>query len=400
MAIDKDTDNLRTETLMLNMGPSHPATHGIIHLKLLLDGETVVGFTEPPTIGYLHRGVEKLAESMTFHQWIPISDRLNYVSAPMNNIGYTMAVEKLLDVEVPPRAQYIRVILSELSRIADHLVCVGINAVDIGAFTPFLYMFQQREYIYDIFEKYIGARLTTTLSRIGQMPQDFDDDIIAMIRQVPNDVLPVIDEAEGLLSRNRIWLDRTVGVGAISAEDAINMGFTGPCLRAAGVEWDLRKNEPYLVYDELDFDIPVGENGDVYDRYLVRLEEIRQSLRIIEQALDKLPSGPIRIEDSSIVLPKHEEIYNKMESLIADFKFVMHGIKAPEGEVYGRTEAANGELGFYIVHKGGKHPYKLHVRPPCLFLYAAFEKLLVGHMIADVISIMGSVNVIAGELDR
>jgi NADH dehydrogenase I D subunit len=393
-------DGLRTETMVLNFGPSHPATHGIIHLKLELDGETVVRYVEEPTLGYLHRGMEKLAENMTFHQWITMTDRMNYVSAPLNNIGYTLAVEKLLGVEVPERAQYIRVILSELSRMADHLVCVGINAVDLGAFTPFLWGFQQREMIYDIFEKYIGARLTTTISRVGEMRYDFDKDLIYMIKCVLDELEPVIDEWDKLLTRNRIWIDRTRDVGVISKEDAQDWGFTGPCLRAAGVPWDLRIAEPYLVYKQLDFDIPVGTQGDVYDRYLVRVEEIRQSIRIVRQALDKMPAGPIRIEDSTVVLPKHEEIYNKMESMIADFKFVMHGIRAPEGEVYGRTEAANGELGFYIVHKGGKHPYKIHVRPPCFYLYSAFEKLIKGRMIADVISVMGSLNIIAGELDR
>ena len=395
-----ENGDLKTEYLVLNMGPSHPATHGIIHLKLILDGERIVGFADEPTIGYLHRGIEKLAESLTYHQWIPISDRMNYVSAPMNNIGYTLAVEKLLGIEAPPRAQYIRTIISELSRLSDHIVCVGINAVDIGAFTPFLYLFQQREYIYDIWERYIGARLTTTLSRIGAMPRDFDDEIIGMIRKVCEDVIPVIDETEKFLTRNRIWVERCHGVGCISPEDAISYGFTGPCLRAAGVDWDLRKKAPYLVYNELDFDVPIGENGDVYDRYLVRIEEMRQSVRMIQQAINRMPAGPIRIEDSRVVLPTHEEIYTQMESMIADFKFVMHGIPAPSGDVYSFTEAANGELGFYIVHQGGRTPYKVHVRPPCFYIYSAFEKLIVGHLLADVVAVMGSLNIIAGELDR
>ena len=250
------------------------------------------------------------------------------------------------------------------------------------------------------FEKYIGARLTTTISRIGEMRYDFDGELIAMTRRVCDELTPVIDEIDKILSRNRIWIDRTRDVGVISKEDALSWGFTGPCLRAAGVDWDLRKDDPYLVYGQLDFDIPVGTQGDVYDRYLVRVEEMRQSIRIVRQALDKMPQGPIRIEDSTVVLPTHEEIYNKMESMIADFKFVMHGIRAPEGEVYGRTEAANGELGFYIVHKGGRSAYKIHVRPPCFYLYSAFEKLIKGRLLADVISVMGSLNIIAGELDR
>lgn len=393
-----DPDTIKTEHMLINYGPSHPATHGTLHFKIELDGESIVDME--PVIGYLHRGSEKLAENMTYHQWITISDRLNYVSAPMNNVGYCLAVEKVIGIEAPLRAQYLRVILSELSRIADHLVCVGICAVDIGAFTPFLYAFQQRELIYDIFEHICGGRLTTTLTRVGGVMADPPEKFFACTRSILKSVIPVIDEFEKLLTRNRIWIDRCKGITPISAEDAISFGFTGPCLRAAGVDWDLRKNEPYLVYPEFDFDIPIGTTGDVYDRYLVRVEEMRQSVRIIEQALAKIPGGPVLHHDHKVTIPPKEEIYGTIEGMIADFKIVMHGIPAPVGEVYSATEAANGELGFYIVSDNGRHPYRLHVRPPCFHLLQAFRHILKGHLVADIVAVLGSLNIIAGELDR
>ena len=392
------SENIRTEHMLLNFGPSHPATHGTLHLKMELDGETVVKID--PVIGYLHRGAEKLAENMTYHQWITISDRMNYVSSPMNNVGYCLAVEKLIGIEAPPRAQYLRVILSELSRLSDHLVCVGICGVDLGAFTPFLYAFQQRELIYDIFELACGGRLTTTLTRVGGVMKDVDEKFFDATKAICASVIPVINEFEALLTRNRIWIDRCRGVSAISAEEAINFGFTGPCLRAAGVDWDLRKNDPYLVYPELDFDIPIGENGDVYDRYLVRIEEMRQSVRIIQQAMARIPGGDVLLDNHRVTIPSKDEIYNTMEGLISDFKLVMHGIPAPAGEIYSATEAANGELGFYIVSNNGRHPYRLHVRPPCFIIFQALGRLCKGHLIADVIAVLGSLNIIAGELDR
>lgn len=384
--------------MVLNFGPSHPATHGTLHLKMELDGEYVVNVD--PVIGYLHRGSEKLAENMTYHQWLTISDRLNYVSSPMNNVGYCLAVEKLIGVEAPPRAQYLRVLLSELARISDHLVCIGICAVDLGAFTPFLYAFQQRELIYDIFEMVCGTRLTTTITRVGGIMKDPGEDFFTAVNAFCKGVVPVIDEFESLLTRNRIWMDRCQGVGAITAEDAINFGFTGPCLRAAGVDWDLRKKQPYLVYPEMNFDVPIGETGDVYDRYLVRLEETRQSVSIVQQAAAKCPGGPVLLDNHRVTIPSKDEIYNTIEGLISDFKIVMHGIPAPVGEIYSATEAANGELGFYIVSDNGRHPYRLHVRPPCFIYFQAINQLCKGRLVADVIAILGSLNIVAGELDR
>lgn len=387
-----------TEHMILNMGPSHPATHGTLRIILELDGESIVKAT--PEIGYLHRGIEKLGENLTYHQFIPLTDRMNYVSAAMNNIGYCVAVEKLMGIEAPPRAQALRVIISELSRIMDHLVCVTINAVDIGAFTTFLYAFQQREVIYDLLEAMCGARLTTTLTRIGGMYRDVDAGWTERVRKSLPGIEKAIGEVETLLTRNRIWLERTQDVSPISGEEAINFGFAGPCLRASGVDWDLRKNQPYLGYEQYDFDIPIGSKGDVYDRYLVRMEEMKQSIKILRQALDKLPTGPVLADDPKATLPPKEEVYGTMEGLIRHFKFVMEGQPAPKGEIYSATEAANGELGFYIVSDGSGRPYRLRVRPPCFIIYQALERLCKGHMVADVIAVLGSLNIIAGELDR
>ncbi len=386
------------ERMIVNMGPSHPVTHGTLRLILELDGELVAKAT--PEIGYLHRGVEKLGESLSYGQFIPLTDRLNYCSSMMNNVGYAQAVEKLLDVKIPRRAEQIRVIVSELARIGDHLVCIGINAVDLGAFSAFLYLFKERETIYDLFEMSSGQRLHTSFTRIGGLFRDIPEGFVPLCRQFVESCERTIDEMEALLTKNPIWHDRTKGVGKITAEDAIAWGYTGPCLRAAGVPQDLRKAQPYLGYEEYTFDIPVGTSGDVFDRYLVRAEEMRQSLSIISQALDRLEPGPIIVDDYKVALPPKEKVYTRMESLIHHFKLVMHGLDTPVGEIYSATEAANGELGFYLVSDGGKSPYRIHVRPPCFPIFSSFDEQVKGSLIADAVAVLGAMNIIAGELDR
>ena len=386
------------DKMIVNMGPSHPTTHGTLRIVLELQGETITKAT--PEMGYLHRGVEKLAESLSYQQFIPLTDRLNYCSAIMNNVGYAMAVEKLLGIEIPERARALRVLLSELSRVADHIVCVGVNAVDIGAFTAFLYLFKQRESAYDLFELAAGQRLHTSFTRIGGLYRDVPESFVPKTEQFLVECSAAIDELERLLTHNPIWHDRTKGIGAISAEDAVNWGWTGPSLRAAGVPQDLRKAQPYMGYETYDFDIPIGTTGDVFDRYIVRVEEMRQSLRIIRQVLDRLEPGPVMIDDPKVALPPKEKVYTRMESLIHHFKLVMHGMEMPVGEVYSATEAANGELGFYIVSDGGKNPYRIRVRPPCLPIFSSFESQVKGGLIADAVAVLGAMNIIAGELDR
>ncbi len=395
--IKKELD-IRTDRMKVNMGPSHPVTHGTLHIILELDGETIVG--SETKIGYLHRGVEKLGENRTYEKFLPFTDRMNYTSSINNNVGYTHAVEKLLGVEPPPRAQVLEVIACELGRIADHIVCVGINAVDVGAFTAFLYIFKFRELIYDIFSRMSGARLTTSYTRVGGVSRDLDDETITMIRQFLDTFPAAVDELEKLLTRNRIFYDRTRGVGDFSLEDSIQYGYTGPCLRAAGLQWDLRKDMPYLGYEQYEFEVPVGTRGDVYDRYLVRVEEMRQSVRILHQAMDNIPEGPIMVDDHRVALPPKEEVYNTIEGLISHMKLIMHGLTPPKGEIYSATEGANGELGFYIVSDGENRPYRIRVRPPCFPIFSSFDEQVKGHMIADAVAILGSLNIIAGELDR
>jgi len=388
-----------TDRVTLNIGPTHPATHGTLRIIAELDGETIVGMDNQ--IGFLHRCFEKQAENSTWTQVLPYTDRLNYVSPLMNNVGYVLAVEKLLGIEVPERTQYIRVIISELSRVIDHLVCVGTNLVDLGALTNFWYFWNPREEAYNLIEELTGTRLTTAYTRIGGLAADLPEGWIEKARVLIRTTIPkAIRDVDALITKNRIFLDRTVGIGAISPEDAMEFGFTGPCLRAAGVPFDIRKEQPYLVYDRFNFDIPVGESGDTYDRYLVRMEEMRQSLSILEQAFDQLPEGPINVNNHEVVLPDKEDVYTNIEALMNHFKLIMEGIKVPEGEVYMATEAANGELGFYIVSRGGGKPYKIKVRPPCFAIYSAFPELAKGHMIADAVAVLGSINIIAGELDR
>ena len=395
-----DDDPLASERMVLNLGPQHPATHGTLRLTLELDGERISRCL--PDIGYLHTGFEKLGEHHTYNQWVTVTDRMNYLSPLCNNIGYAMTVEKLMGLEVPPRAVCIRVILSELSRIADHMVWLGTHALDIGAMTVFLYTFEQRERLYDIFEAVTGARLTTSYTRVGGMGWDVPDNFHELVTDFTAQFPRAAAEVDRLLTRNRIWIDRTKGIGVISAEDAIAWNLTGPMARGSGVNYDLRKAEPYLGYEAFDFDVPVGEKGDVYDRYLVRMEELNQSIRIIEQAVNNLPGGAVKVDDAKVILPEKDDVYTGMESLIHHFKVTMdhHGIAPPPGEIYLATEGPNGELGFYIVSDGSGAAYRLRVRPPSFMNYQCFPKLAHGHMVADVVAILGSINVIAGELDR
>ena len=384
----------------VNIGPAHPATHGTLRLKAVLDGEVIV--SAKAEIGYLHRGFEIQCEQVNYQQVIPYTDRLNYLSACMNNTCWTKAVEKLLGIEdqVPERAIYIRVIVDELSRIADHLVCNGIGALDLGGLTNFWYTFYPREKIYDILEKLSGARLTNAYTRIGGVVYDlypgFEDDLKVAFKELDRGLGGMLK----LLQKNRIFNDRVRDVGIVSAEDALAWGWTGPCLRASGVAYDVRKDQPYYHYDEFDWEVAVGEKGDCWDRFFVRVEEIRQSMRIIEQAVARIPDGPIMIDDPKIALPPKERVYNSIEGLINHFKLIFEGVRPPAGEVYSCTEAANGELGFYIVSDGSANPYRVKVRAPSFMHFQAIEEIAKGHYIADAIAILGSLNIIAGELDR
>ncbi len=390
-------EKLEDGLIRINMGPSHPATHGILQNIMDLDGETIV--KSRPVIGYVHRTFEKLGEKYTYNQFLTCTDRMNYVSAPMNNIAWINAVEEMMGMSIPARAQVVRTIINELSRISDHIVCNGILGVDVGAFTGLLYLFHYREKINDIIEKMTGARLTTTFTRVGGLEMDiypgFAQDVKDLLKEFPK----ILKDFETLFIHNRIFIDRTKGVGAITKERAIEYGYTGPNLRAAGVEYDVRKAYPYLVYDQVKFDIPLGNDGSVYDRFLVRMEEMYQSMSIVAQLIDHIPDGDFRTEDYHYVLPPKPEVFNSMEQLIYHFKIVMHGIKVPAGEYYSAAEVANGEMGFHIVSDGGKTPYRVHVRRPCFWYYQSFPELVEGNMIADAIATMSSLNVIAGELD-
>ena len=391
-------DVLNENYVPINIGPSHPAMHGTLRVMAELDGETVV--RAMPEIGYLHRCFEKMAETHPYNQVIPYTDRLNYCSAPMNNIGYCKAVERLLGVEIPPRAQAMRIVLAELSRVIDHVISVGTGGLDLGALTAFFHLFTYREKVYTLFEKLCGARLTVSMTRVGGMAQDapegWFDEVLAFCKEMRAGV----DEISKMLLDNKIFIKRTQGVAPVSAADAIAWGYTGPMLRASGVGLDLRKSTPYYGYDGLKFDIPVGTNGDIYDRYLVRIEEMRQSLRIVEQVCRNMPGGDFTIRDRSIVLPEKKDVYGNIEGLMNHFMLVIKGLRPPVGEVYDATEAANGELGFYLVSDGSANPYRLKCRPPCFAIYQSFPSVVKGWMLADAIATVASMNLIAGELDR
>ena len=375
--IDQDTAPQATfldaDEIVINMGPQHPSTHGVFRVKLTLDGEKIIG--SECIIGYLHRGMEKIAENRTYPQFTPYTDRMDYVAAVSNGLGYCEAIEKLQGVEVPPRAKYVRTILTELQRIASHLLWLGTHALDIGAMTPLFYTFREREEVLRIFENYSGARLTTHAFRIGGLQYETYDGFEDQVRKFCADIDRKVDEYEQLLTGNRIWVGRTKGIGVLKAEDAIALGVSGPVLRGSGVRWDIRKAQPYEAYPELDFDIPIGENGDTFDRYVVRLQEIRQSRRILMQAVDKLPTGPILGRVSKVLKP-------------------------PAGEVYHSIEAPKGELGYYVVSDGTTHPYRVRIRPPSFINLQAFDQMVRGHLVADVVAIIGTIDIVLGEVDR
>jgi NADH-quinone oxidoreductase subunit C/D len=387
------------ERMTINIGPSHPAMHGTFRLVAVLDGETIVA--SDVEIGYLHRCFEKMCETHVWQQVIPFTDRLNYCSSFINNVGYCRTVEKMLGVEVPPKAVWARTILSEFSRIMDHCVCNGATLVDVGALTNFWYLFQPREEIYGLLEACCGARLTVSYCRIGGLAQDLPPDFMARAEKLLEIIPPFIDDVEKLMDANRIWLDRSVGIAAISGEDAVNWGWTGPCLRASGVAYDVRRAHPYDLYDTVDFEIPVFYGGDVYDRYRVRMAEMRESLKIIRQLLDRgIPEGPHIVDDPHVALPPKEACYNEMEAMIYHFKLIMDGIQVPAGERYDMVEGANGELGFYIVSDGSSKPYRIKVRPPCFPIFSTFPTLIRGGSVSDAVATLGGLNVIAGELER
>ena len=390
---------LPSQPMSLNVGPSHPAMHGTIRIVMELSGENIL--KTDVQIGYLHRGFEKMCERGSYSQVFPYVDRCNYASPMLNNVGYALAVEKLLDITVPERCQYYRVILGELSRIADHLTCNGAMAMELGAFTPLLWFMKGREMIYDIMEEETGARLTHSFGRVGGMAQPPTSNFKDMVRAVLPRIRSIVGEAEVLLLQNRIFMDRLQGVAKISQADAIALGWTGPCLRSTGVAYDVRKAHPYLVYDRFEFDVPVGQEGDNWDRFMVRMEELRQSARIIDQALEQMPDeGPINVEDPRIILPPKGEVYTTIEGTIQHFKIVMEGIKVPAGEAYGYTEGGNGELGFYIVSDGSGTPYRVRIRPPCFAIVQGLGGLITGLMIPDVVPTFGSLNMIGGECDH
>lgn len=389
---------IHTDLMFLNLGPSHPATHGALRMFCALDGETIVACV--PEIGYLHRGFEKSIEHKTYNQVIPYTDRLNYVSSIMNNVGYVKAVEKMLGITVPDRCIFVRVIMSELMRVADHLVCIAANLVDVGALTNYWYLYNPREIIYSILEKLTGARLTNTFTRVGGLYRDlypgFDEDLKYTLVEIEKGIMDAIK----LVKKNKIFIDRTKDICPISKERALSYGFTGPCLRASGVEYDIRKAHPYYYYDQFDFDIPVGDHGDTYDRIFVRFEEMNQSISLIRQYMKKLPGGPVNSDDKRVSLPDKADTYENIEGLINHFKIIYEGVQVPAGEIYDCSEVANGELGFYIVSDGSGVPYRIKVRPPCFYIFSAFPEMIEGSMIADSISSLGSINIIAGELDR
>lgn len=396
-----DVHELKEQEMVLNMGPQHPSTHGVLRVMLHLDGENIRKAT--PYIGYLHRGTEKLAENHKYYHIVPYTDRMDYLAAPSNNLGYVQAVEKLLGIEsdVPERAQYMRVVMAELARIASHLVWLGTHALDIGALSLFLYTFREREMINDMFERYCGARLTTSMMRVGGMPADLPDGWMELLGDFLKIMPERIQEYENLLKNNPIWIRRTRGVGVISAEDAVSYGLSGACLRGSGVNYDVRKARPYQVYDRLDFEVPVHTEGDVYARYRVRVEEMRQSLRILEQAVQQMPRDGRWIADlPDYVLPSKVDTMTTIEGQTRHFVLIIHGFKAPPGEVYKAVEAPKGELGYYIVSTGGTEPYRMHVRAPSYYNLAGLPQMSQNGLVADIVAVIGSLDIVLGEVDR
>ena len=390
--------DMGNERMLINIGPQHPATHGVLRLVLELDGETVIRCV--PHIGYLHCGFEKIGEYRQYNQIIPWTDREDYLNSMGNNVSYVLGAERLFGIEITPRCTVLRVIAMELSRIISHLVWLGTTAIDMGAFTPFLWTFQERETVYNLWESWVGARLTTSATRIGGMaadlPEGWIDGLKGFLRSLPK----TLDETDRMLTKNGIWVGRTVGLGVMTASEAINYGLSGPMLRASGVAYDVRKDFPYLDYDTYDFDIAVGTKGDVYDRYLVRMEEMRQSVRIIEQALERLPDGPINVDDPRVILPSKTKATSEMESMIHHFKLVMEGPRPPVGECYVATESPKGEKGYYLVSDGTSKPVRWRIRPPAFVNLSAISKMAEGHLLSDVIAINASIDIVMGEIDR
>ncbi len=398
---DLEGDEFEGKRMVMNFGPQHPATHGTLRSVFVLEGETII--KTDPEIGYLHTGFEKLAEHMTYQQWVTVTDRMNYLSAINNNVGYAVAVEELLDIEVPERCQVLRVIMCELSRLSDHILCLGLQGMDLGAFSVMLWAFKQREKIYDIVEAVCGARLTTSWTRVGGLMKDVPDFFEDLCYQFLEEFPKILDEYHLMLTGNRIFIDRLKGVGVLTQEEATTWGVTGPIGRASGVDYDLRRDRPYLGYEQYDFEVPTQSGGDCFARYLQRMDECAASLDIMRQALAILPTGPVNHENFKTTLPEKEAVYNDMESLIHHFKLVMlgHGIKPEDGLAhYSATEAPCGELGFFIVSDGSDVPYRINIRPPSFYNYAVFPSLSEGGMISDAVAVLSSLHVIAGELDR
>lgn len=395
---EKETSDLLGDKMVLNMGPSHPATHGVLRLLLELDGEIIT--KADPDVGYLHRGDEKIAENMHYNQFVPYTDRLDYLAPLANNVAYSCAVEKLMGWELPPRGQAIRVLCCELARISAHMLGVGVYGMDVGAMTIFLYTFTEREKVYNLCEQLTGARFTTSYTRVGGQVRDMPDGFLDQVTTFLDECEPTIDEIDKLLSKNKIFISRTDGLGAISKKDALSYGITGPNLRACGISRDLRKDSPYLGYENYDFDIPVGEKGDCYDRYLVRMEEMRQSIKICRQVIKNMPDGAVNVADAKGLLPKKQNVMQSMEELIHHFIIATQGLDAPAGEVYFGAENPKGELGFYINSKGGGVPHRMKIRSPSFINLSIVSKLLPGHMVSDVPAILGSLDFVMGECDR
>lgn len=391
-------DDLHTETMILNIGPAHPATHGTVRVVIEAIGEKIID--ADVELGYLHRGFEKMCETVDYNQVMPYADRLNYVSPIINNVGWCLTIEELLGITVPKRCQYIRVLMSEISRITDHLTCLGASAMELGAFTVMLYMIQAREQLWDLVEEVTGARLTISYGRVGGLKDDLTPDFEKKMHAAFVEVRRHMDNSDRLLTRNRLFMDRMCNVGVISREDAISFGLTGPMLRASGVDYDVRKAFPYSGYQEFDFEVPLGTKGDNYDRFIVRFEEMRQSMRICEQAIANLPEGPIFVDDPHIILEPKDRVYGSIDGMINHFEMVIFGVKPPVGDIYVPVEGGNGELGFYVVSDGSGKPYKCHVRAPSFVHMGIVKKMLVGASIADIVPIFGMVNMIGGECDR